>query len=247
MSAGTTSVFANPVTTEHRQQYEQQGFCVIERAIPADVLEVLRAEADRIVEEADAQADREGRPRTNKYFMSAWQHSEVVREFMTGDLMATIARSFLGDDVYLSFEQFVVKAAEQGGAFAWHQDSGYVNTPHRPYLTCWCTLDDVTEENGTVYMLPYERAGTRDVVEHSRDEGDWDLIGYRGDDPGDAVIAPAGSIACFASTVFHRSGPNTTPQRRRVLLPQYSSEPILKADGSPYHLAVPLLKIGTQN
>ena len=41
--------------------------------------------------------------------------------------------------------------------------------PHRPYVFCWCTLDDVTEENGTVYLLPYDRARTRDRVEHVRD------------------------------------------------------------------------------
>jgi ectoine hydroxylase-related dioxygenase (phytanoyl-CoA dioxygenase family) len=31
-------------------------------------------------------------------------------------------------------------------------------------LTCWIALDDVTEANGTVYLLPYSRAGTRDVI-----------------------------------------------------------------------------------
>ena len=83
--------------------------------------------------------------------------------------MAGITQELLGDTILLvSFEQFVVKAAEKGGTFAWHQDSAYVSTPHAPYLTCWCTLDDVTEENGTVYMLPYGRAGTRDVLPHTR-------------------------------------------------------------------------------
>ena len=92
----------------------------------------------------------------------------------------------------------------------------------RRYLTCWIALDDVSEANGTVYLLPYERAGTRDVVVHVRDEETNDMIGYFGDDAGDPVVVPAGSIACFSSTVFHRSGPNTTEQhpsrlRRPVL------------------------------
>ncbi len=61
-----------------------------------------------------------------------------------------------------------------------------------------------------------------------------------GDDPGDPVIAPAGSIACFASTVLHRSGANTTDRFRRVYLAQYSAEPILNADQTLKHLAEPL-------
>ena len=41
--------------------------------------------------------------------------------------------------------------------------SGYVgtDTPHRPYLTCWVALDDMSEENGTVHVLPAPRAGIR--------------------------------------------------------------------------------------
>ena len=64
------------------------------------------------------------------------------------------------------------------------------------------------------------------------------MIGYTGEDPGDPVVAPAGSIACFSSTVFHRSGPNETDSVRRVYVAQYSSQPVLSEDGScPRHLA----------
>ena len=100
--------------------------------------------------------------------------------------------------------------------FSRHQDSGFIGHPHRPYLTCWIALDDMTEANGTVYLLPYSRSGTRGVVKHARDEESNDLVGYFGDDPGDPVIVPAGSIACFSTTLFHRSGPNTTGRVRRV-------------------------------
>ena len=71
------------------------------------------------------------------------------------------------------------------------------------------------------------------------------MIGYSGDDPGDPVVAPAGSIACFSSTVFHRSGPNTTDHVRRVYVAQYSAEPVLDEERSrPRHLAEPLLVDG---
>ena len=54
---------------------------------------------------------------------------------------------------------------------------------------------------------------------------------------------PAGSIAVFSSTCFHRSGTNRTPNQRRVYLAQYSPEPILR-DGKPPILAEPFLKAG---
>ena len=34
-------------------------------------------------------------------------------------------------------------------------------------------------------------------------------------------------VACFSSTVLHRSGAHTTDQARRVFLARYSAEPIL--------------------
>ena len=55
--------------------------------------------------------------------------------------------------------------------------------------------EDVSEVNGTVYILPHSRAGTRDkIIDHFKEEGTNDLIGYTGSDPGDPLIVPAGSI-----------------------------------------------------
>jgi ectoine hydroxylase-related dioxygenase (phytanoyl-CoA dioxygenase family) len=77
--------------------------------------------------------------------------------------MADITTACFGSEVYLFNEQWVVKGAEKGMKFGWHQDSGYIkfeegDTRHKPYVTCWCTLDDVTEENGTVICFPTHAA-----------------------------------------------------------------------------------------
>ena len=51
----------------------------------------------------------------------------------------------------------------------------------------------------------------------------------------------AGDIAVFSSTTFHRSGPNKTTHPRRVLILQYSPEPIFNPDGQPRHWTEPFL------
>ena len=88
-----------------------------------------------------------------------YRDSERMPRFVYGDLMRDITTALLGETVFLFNEQWVVKGAEQGMKFAWHQDSGYVNfrdpgNSHRPYLTCWCALDDMTRENGTISVMP---------------------------------------------------------------------------------------------
>jgi ectoine hydroxylase-related dioxygenase (phytanoyl-CoA dioxygenase family) len=245
--SGLTSL----VTAEHVHRFERDGFFVLDNAISPQDLQALRGECQRFIDDRDREMDQRGVAvldldhRGRRYFLPAYARSETVRRFLAGEVMVTLASALLGDTVYLFNEQYVIKSAERGMRFSWHQDSGFIDYPHAPYLSCWIALDDVTEANGTVYLLPYERAGTRAVVPHWRDDQTHDRIGYAGTDPGDPVIAPAGSIACFSSTVLHRSGANTTDRMRRVYLAQYSTEPILAADRTALrHLAIPLLANG---
>jgi ectoine hydroxylase-related dioxygenase (phytanoyl-CoA dioxygenase family) len=247
------AVSVPPVTPEQARQFREEGFFVLERVVPERDLVTLRDECRRFIDESDREMDRLGVDkldldhRGRRYFVHAYGKSPAVQRFLSSELMAQIARAALGDDVYLFNEQYVVKGAERGMKFSWHQDSGFIDYAHPPYLTCWIALDDANEENGTIYLLPYSRAGTRDVVEHVRDEETNDMIGYFGPDPGDPIVVPAGSIACFSSTLFHRSGPNTTDRMRRVYVAQYSAAPILDADGTaPRHLADPVLVDGVR-
>jgi ectoine hydroxylase-related dioxygenase (phytanoyl-CoA dioxygenase family) len=232
------------ITPTQIRNFHDEGFLVLESVLPAGDLAVLRGECERLIDERDREMDGLGVDmldldhRGRRYFLHAYDTSPAVRRFLFSDLMAEIAHAVLGDTVYLFNEQYVVKAAERGMRFAWHQDSGFIGYEHPPYLTCWIALDDVTEANGTVYLLPYSRAGTRDVVEHVHDEQTNDMVGYSGPDPGDPVVVPAGSVVAFSSTALHRSGPNTTDRMRRVYVAQYSPAPILSEDGSgPRHLA----------
>lgn len=243
------------VTPKNRTQFEREGYFLLENVVPPEHLQLLRGKVLENIQRIDAQMDALGVEKSginhkgSRYFVSPYiAGDKELGDFIFSDLMAEVTRATLGDDVFLFYEQYVVKAAEKGGKFSWHQDSGYIGHPHhKPYLTCWITRDDVNEENGTVYLLPYDRAGTRDFVPHRPDAESGDKVGYFGDDPGLPIIAHAGSIACFSSTVFHRSGPNATNKMRRIYLPQYSAEPLMNADGTQlWNMAEPFIQNGVR-
>lgn len=235
-----------------KEQYRTEGYFFLESVISDDHLRLLRDECKYFIDLLEGEMGREGAEKLNlshrnkRYFVSRrYKESRRLHEFLFSDLMAAITRAILGDEVYLFYEQFVVKGAEVGMPFAWHQDSGYLGYDHEPYLSCWCALDDMSEENGTVYILPYSRAGTRRRQPHAPEEASGDLVGYDGDDPGVAAVMPAGSIAVFSSVNFHRSGTNTSERMRRVYLAQYSSYPIMTEDGRELRgFADPFLKNG---
>ncbi len=226
------------ITADLLDQYRSEGYFVLEAVLEPDELELLRSGAqfsmDRLDQAMDAEGvDRLGINARGKRYFSAMVYRErpELRPFIFGDTMAQICRGVLGEDAYLFWEQYVIKAADPDTSFAWHQDSGYVHENHEPYLTCWIALDDVTEQNGSVYLLPYSRSGIRSYVKHIRAET-GDEVCYFGADPGMPVVVPAGTIVCFSSTVIHRSGPNLTDRLRRVYLLQYSSDVIMDQTGT---------------
>jgi ectoine hydroxylase-related dioxygenase (phytanoyl-CoA dioxygenase family) len=240
------------ISEEQRNLYREEGYMFLERALPERDLEVLRSECSSLVAEQDAEMDRTGSNeinlsrRNSRYFVFlASKKRAKLAEFLYNDIMAEICRATIGDKAFLFWEQFVVKGTDtRGASFGWHQDSGYVDRDHTPYVNAWIPLDDVSEENGTISVIPFSRAGTRVKVEHKPDPNSKDRIGYFGNDPGIPFIAPAGSIAIFSSVSFHRSGPNFTPNMRRAYSIQYSPDVVLDKDGSLKGLADPFLVKG---
>ena len=238
------------ITDEHRRQFVDEGYFILERAIPDEHLQILRNACDHLIDLMHQEMDRLGTDHIHishrgKRYHIAKRYDQAPRlsEYVFSDLMAEVCRATIGEKAYLFYDQYVVKAAEQGITFSWHQDGGYLGFPHEPYVTVWAAVDDMTVENGTAYVLPYSTVGIRTLVEHVRDPETGDKVGYFGKEQGIPAIVPAGSLVVFSSLTFHCSGANTTDRMRRAYVTQYSPQPILRPDeNQPMHLAVPFLK-----
>ena len=244
-------------TQDHALEYGRQGYTVVPGAISSEQVSALRHECDRFIALIHQEMDELGTDvldishRGKRYFVELrHRESSVVTEFIHSEDVARLGQTLLGsDDVYLFFEQFVVKSPGIGMPFSWHQDSGYLadagGPEHRPYLTLWCPLVDVGPHNGSISVLPYERVGGALLRRHWRDPKTNDRIGYDGDDPGEEITAAAGDVAAFSSLTLHSSGANRSDKMRPVYLVQLSSEPILDSTtGQPWAFATPLLRGG---
>lgn len=245
---------AHLVDLEAPKQFEAEGFAVFPGVL-ASQLDVLRAACARFVAREDARMDAAGvdtigiTHRGQRYFANECQRADpALRPVVFGAEMAEICRQTLGPDAYFFFDQFVVKGPEGGMPFSWHQDSGYVvgnggPADHPPYLTCWCTLDDATIENGTVRVVPGSHRGG--VLPHDRLSGSNDLAVAVADE-GVAIEVPAGSVVAFSSHLLHATGANRSQAPRRVYLMQYTARPMLNADGHLRRNAIRLLDRGEQ-
>lgn len=244
------------LTSAQLDHFQREGYVILENWITEDRVDELRSVINEEVERIHGVMDREGKDvmgishRNSRYFIP---HSHVKHkaayEHTFGSEMETLCRQLLGDEAQLFLDQLLVKAPLQDGKpglkFGWHQDAGYISHSRPKYLTCWTALDDMSEENGTVRILPFSRMEEVIPVDHVQEEGTNDMIGYHGDDPGIAATVPKGSIVAFSSYTFHCSGPNQTNQPRRAYLTQYSSSPIMNSDGTGYHIrAIPFIEGG---
>ncbi len=234
------------ITAAELEQYSRYGYCLLSTRLPPEDLATLSTTADALLSEPIERDDRGrlhniGRGADRQFLSLRHEEFPELSAFVLGRQLEALASALLKAPPLLFVEQFVVKGPGTGAAFGWHQDSGYVGFEHPPYLTFWIAIDPATEENGCITVLP-RSPDQRTVVEpHEWDDRNKERVGYRGQDPGQPVPCPAGSIIAFASTTLHRSGPNTTDRARRAYVCQYSSEPIIDpTTGRPKHFAKPL-------
>lgn len=228
-----------------RTRFRRDGYCIIENALPERELAALRRACDALLaEKPDDGGGRFhdiGRGDARRFLRHRHADLPEVDAFVFGGTMRRLAALLAGDTPYLFNEQFVVKGAKSEGNFAWHQDGAYVGFEHRPYITVWIALDDTTEANGCVYVLPRNLDEDESIVPHRWDAASKEKVGYDGPEFGVAAEVPAGSIVVFSSTTLHCSGANTTGNVRRAYLCQYSPEAIVDpATGQVKHFAKPL-------
>src|SRR5262249_1031714 len=153
--------------------FSEKGYFVLEQAIAEHELAMLRTETEGAIAWQDRMIRDGGPSQTithggNRYFIPfRSRERSPLRSFVFGKLMEELCLATVGDTAYLFCEMFVVKAPKVGLPFGWHQDSGYLDFygygRYPSYLTVWCALDNMTEENGTLYVLPFSEGGSREV------------------------------------------------------------------------------------
>ena len=250
------------INDNDQAHFIDHGYVVLENILDENLLALARVKCDAAVAFQEKQMRNASKIDDGinlldrRYFISGYSKIDSqLNCLLFSDLMADICVATIGNTAYLLNEQFVVKMHDPQSVFAWHQDSGYGiyrsdAGSHTPYVTCWIALDDMTEANGTVSILPFERAGGSTLVEHVWNESEAALVGYEGNDSGVLIEISAGSVVCFSSVALHRSGPNTTDKVRRSYIVQYTPMPFNYSSepDRPYETkigqAVPFLRDG---
>lgn len=224
------------LTPAQADQFNADGFIVLEGAFTAEEIAGVRAEVDPLEAAHAAYArERGGKVRLTDteaitFTLHLVRKSAVLKAFAAHPAIRDVCHDLIGPAVRLYWDQAVYKKTEQPRDFPWHQDNGYSFVEPQQYLTLWIPLMDVDERNGCPWIAPgLHRMGT---LEH------WPTpIGLvcLEQAPG-AVAAPAklGDVVVFSSLAPHRTGPNLSDDVRRAYILQYAPDGavVRMADGS---------------
>jgi phytanoyl-CoA hydroxylase len=154
------------------------------------------------------------------------EHDQFFAEHASKAAILDIIEALLGSDIKRFGDQAFIKPPG-GSEKTYHQDSAYFAIEPKAIITCWAALDDVTQQNGCLWVIPGSHIGG--IVDHSQE---W-MVGDRKDMmvPDEAlererevpITMKAGSCSFHHSVLLHRSGPNLTEQHRRGLATHYMS------------------------
>lgn len=214
--------------------YERDGHVIVEDVVSEPELNVLRERTEQIAtgEVAYPRESLEYEP-TAKGDERSLESLRKINEPGLDPLLAAhtrhagildIVEELIGPDVKLFGDQFFIKPPG-GIEKTYHQDSPYFRIEPMALVTAWTALDDVTLENGCMYVVPGSQGGG--PLDHSEP---W-MVGDRQDmkvpdsevdfSKERPVTMKAGDVSFHHSLILHRSGPNNTTQFRRGLAVHY--------------------------
>ena len=140
---------------------------------------------------------------------------ELIRDARILDRVETV----IGENLRVILCQGLFKPAHTGGAIAWHQDDYYFRVDKaNAVVSCWMAFDDVTRENGCMWVIP--------GVHHQLwDHEGIESTGFAMSNPDEAAAIPieieAGQMMFHHGATPHRTLPNTTDGPRRALAIHY--------------------------
>lgn len=161
----------------------------------------------------------------------------VFAEFMRSPRLLAVLCALLGPSgVRLHGSKLNLKAPEVGSPVEWHQDWAFYPHTNDDVLAVGVLLDDATDENGPLMVLPGSHRGP--TFDHHGPDGRFcgamdpardglDFAAAR------ALLAPAGSCSFHHVRAVHGSAQNRSAHSRNLLLYEFTAADAFPLLGIP--------------
>lgn len=239
------------LTAEQISFYHENGYLVLEDVLSADELAELRRVTDEFVERSrsvsrhndvyDLEANHSPeRPRLRRIKNPIAQH-EVYDQALRHQGILDRVEQLIGPGVRRNNTKLNMKEPAHGSAVEWHQDWAFYPHTNDDVLAVGVCLDDMTEENGCMLMVPGSHKG--ELYSHHENGVFVGAVSEPDFEPGETAkcLVKAGGITIHHARTLHASTPNHSADPRRLLLFEYcslDSWPLLGASYDDYCASV---------
>lgn len=232
--------------------FREQGYLVVEQVVEPRLLAELREQFNAWVDEsrghgapwgvtADGRprfdlepghgADRPGLRRVN----APIEISEAYLRATVESRVAECVADLIGPDVKLHHTKINSKLPGGHTEVKWHQDFAFTPHSNDDLVTALLMVDEVTEENGPLQVLPGSHRGPIHGLWHGgRFTGAVaDEVAARCEAGARTCIGPAGSVCLMHTRLLHGSQANRTDRPRTLHISVYSAEDAVPLSPNP--------------
>ncbi|XP_043194893.1 phytanoyl-CoA dioxygenase, peroxisomal-like isoform X2 [Amphibalanus amphitrite] len=225
------------LTEEQRRHYEENGFLVVKKLVPDELLDKFRARFLDIVDgrvpksqmtmmkdialrgRADVPQERV----VNK--LQDWVWDDVLSQFVLLPQILDLVEGFLGENIMAMHTMLINKPPDAGtktSRHPMHQDLHYF--PFRPadrIVCAWTAMERVHQQNGCLFVVP----GSHRIPLQPHEYPEWQdgvnkmYHGVRGyDDQAKLYVEmEKGDTVFFHPLLLHGSGANITQGFRKAI------------------------------
>lgn len=239
------------MTALNQQQKEffwENGYLVVENAVDNKTLDELRSEFSHWVEESRQHNEPygeafDGRPRFDienghsrdipalRRVNAPVEVSDSYYQAMTSSRMTDMVADLIGPNVKFHHSKINSKLPGAKTAVKWHQDFPFTPHSNDDLITALLMVDEVTDENGPLEVLPGSHKGqiyslwhdgvfTGSIDDASAEQCRQQAIKCKGS---------AGSVCLMHTRLLHGSAPNLSLSPRTLFITVFSAE-----DAIPY-------------
>lgn len=223
------------LSPEQIAYFRENGFIKLKNVLSREVLDYYGDEITRRVLEMNTKTlPMEQRDTYGKAFIqiiNLWRKSEIIRQFIFSKRLGRIATELLGTSGVRMYHDQALYKEPSGGHTPWHADQYYWPLSNDNCVTAWIPLQAVPQEMGPLAFS----AGShrfefgRDLV--ISDESEQTLSQWL-KDKAKMIDEPfdLGEMSYHYGWTFHRAGPNTSAQPRKVMTIIYIDEAMRVAE-----------------
>lgn len=236
------------LTAQQVSFFNEHGYLVVEDAVDAQALELLRQDFNGWVEESRQHSQAygeaiDGRPRFDvesghtaqtpalRRVNAPVEVSDAYFQAMTNSRMTQMVAELIGPDIKFHHSKINSKLPGAKTVVKWHQDFPFTPHSNDDLITALLMVDEVTDENGPLEVLPGSHKGEIHSLWH-----DGVFTGAIDDKSAQACqknavkcMGQAGSVCLMHTRLLHGSAPNLSDAPRTLFIAVYSAE-----DAIPY-------------